>query len=65
MSVKWRAERNRCLREIERHRAADRSYIGEGVRRLELARSAQRLFEKQELREKKRSLLNFVVSNCT
>jgi site-specific DNA recombinase len=34
------------------------------VRLLELARNAQRLFEKQEPREKCR-LLNFVVSNCT
>ena len=31
---------------------------------LELARNAQRLFEKQEPREKRR-LLNFVLSNCT
>jgi hypothetical protein len=63
MSAEWRVEQNRCLREIERHQAADRSYLEEGVRLLELARSAQRLFEKQEPR--KRRLLNFVVSNCT
>ena len=31
---------------------------------LELARNAQRLFERQEPREKRR-LLNFVLSNCT
>jgi hypothetical protein len=31
---------------------------------LELARNAQRLFAKQEPREKRR-LLNFVLSNCT
>jgi hypothetical protein len=36
----------------------------EGVQLLELAQSAQRLFEKQEAREKRR-LLDFVVSNCT
>jgi site-specific DNA recombinase len=64
MSAEWRAEQDRCLREIERHQAADRSYLEEGVRLLELARNAQRLFEKQEPREKRR-LLNFVVSNCT
>jgi hypothetical protein len=34
------------------------------VRLLELARNAQRLFAKQEPREKRR-LLNFVLSNCT
>jgi site-specific DNA recombinase len=64
MSAEWRAEQDHCLREIERHRAADQSYLEEGVRLLELARNAQRLFEKQEPREKRR-LLNFVVSNCT
>ena len=64
MSAEWRAEQDRCLREIERHQTADRSYLEEGVRLLELARNAQRLFEKQEPREKRR-LLNFVVSNCT
>jgi site-specific DNA recombinase len=64
MSVEWRAEQDRCLREIERHQTADQSYLEEGVRILELARNAQRVFEKQESREKRR-LLNFVVSNCS
>lgn len=63
MSNQWREEQNRCLREIERLQAADRSYIGEGVQLLELARNAQRLFAKQEPREKRR-LLNFLLSNC-
>jgi site-specific DNA recombinase len=63
MSAEWRAEQDRCLREIERYQDAERSYLEEGVRLLELARNAQRLFEKQEPREKRR-LLNFVVSNC-
>jgi site-specific DNA recombinase len=36
----------------------------EGVQLLELARNAQRLFAKQEPREKRR-LLNFLLSNCT
>ena len=49
--------------EIERLQAADR-YMGEGVQLLELARNAQRLFAKQEPREKRR-LLNFLLSNCT
>jgi site-specific DNA recombinase len=64
MSGEWRAEQDRCLREIERHQTADQSYLEEGVRILELARNAQRLFGKQEPREKRR-LLNFVVSNCS
>src|SRR5262249_49245068 len=64
MSNQWREEQNRCLREIERLQAADRSYLDEGVQLLELARNAQRLFAKQEPREKRR-LLNFLLSNCT
>ena len=64
MSSQWREEQNRCLREIERLQAADRSYLDEGVQLLELARNAQRLFAKQEPREKRR-LLNFLLSNCT
>ncbi|GAB2178308.1 hypothetical protein DLREEDagr8_38660 [Dongia sp. agr-C8] len=63
MSAEWRAEQDRCLREIGRHQEADRSYMVEGVQILELARNAQNLFAKQEPREKRR-LLNFVLSNC-
>ena len=64
MSAEWRAEQSRCLREIDRHQDADKSYMDEGVEILELARNAQRLFERQKPREKRR-LLNFVLSNCT
>ena len=38
--------------------------MDEGVKILELARTAQSLFERQEPREKRR-LLNFVLSNCS
>ena len=64
MSNQWRDEQNRCLREIERHQEADKSYMDEGVQLLELARKAQTLFDRQEPREKRR-LLDFVVSNCS
>jgi hypothetical protein len=64
MSNPWREEQARCQREIERHRNADKSYLGEGSAPLDLARNAQRLFAKQEPREKRR-LLNFLLSNCT
>jgi site-specific DNA recombinase len=64
MSNQWREEQTLCLREIERHQNADRSYLDEGVQLLELARNAQRLFAKQAPREKRR-LLNFLLSNCT
>jgi hypothetical protein len=39
MSNQWREEQNRCLREIERLQAADRSYMDEGVQLPELARN--------------------------
>jgi site-specific DNA recombinase len=45
-----------------RHEAADRSYLEEGAKLIELAHGAQRLFAKQEAREQRR-LLNFVLSN--
>jgi site-specific DNA recombinase len=63
MAAEWRAEQTRCQREIDRHQEADKSYMDEGVQILELARNAQRLFEQQEPRQKRR-LLNFVLSNC-
>jgi site-specific DNA recombinase len=64
MSNQWRDEQNRCLREIERHQEADKSYMDEGVQLLELARKAQTLFDRQEPHEKRR-LLDFLLSNCT
>ena len=64
MSNQWREEQNRCQHEIDRHQNADKSYMDEGVQILELARNAQRLFERQEPRQKRR-LLNFLLSNCT
>jgi DNA invertase Pin-like site-specific DNA recombinase len=64
MSNQWREEQVRCQREIDRHRNADKSYLGEGIELLDLARNAQRLFAKQDPREKRR-LLNFLLSNCT
>jgi site-specific DNA recombinase len=60
----WRDEQLRLQREIDRHEAAEQSYMDEGVQILELGRNAQRLFERQEPRQKRR-LLNFVLSNCT
>ncbi len=40
------------------------SYLDEGVQLLALARNAQRLFVRQEAKEKRR-LLGFPVSNCS
>jgi hypothetical protein len=57
-------EQYRCLRQLARHESAEQSYMNEGIQILELARNAQKLFERQQAREKRR-LLNFVLSNCT
>jgi site-specific DNA recombinase len=51
-------------REIDRHAAAEQSYMDEGVKILELASNAQKLIESQEPRQKRR-LLNFLLSNCS
>ena len=64
MAAQRRDEQARCLRDIERHRTANQSYLDEGIHLLELARSARRLFEGQDAREKRR-LLDFMVSNCS
>jgi site-specific DNA recombinase len=58
----WRKEQEKLLAEIQFHQAADQSYMDEGVRLLELAQGAHRMFARQEPREKRR-LLNFVLSN--
>ena len=63
MSARWRTEQERCQQAIERHQSADHSYLESGVKILELARNAGRLFQMQDAHEKRR-LLNFVVSNC-
>jgi len=64
MSAQWRDEQLRCEHEIGLIDSADRDYLDGGVRLLELARDAQRLFAKQGP-EEKRKLLKFVVSNST
>jgi site-specific DNA recombinase len=64
MSNQCREQQNRCLREVEWHQEAGKSYMDGGVHLLELARNAQLLFAKREPREKRR-LLNFALSNCT
>ena len=60
----WREEQFRLQRQIDLHGAAEQSYMDEGVQILELASNAQKLFENQEPRQKRR-LLNFLLSNCS
>ena len=58
----WRREQEGILTKIEKHQNADQSYLDEGIRLLELAQRAAILYEKQDMKEKRR-LLNFVCSN--
>ena len=62
--AQWRDEQERCERDIEHHRAADDSYMDQGIQLLNLAQNARQLFMAQPAKEKRR-LLNFLLSNCT
>jgi site-specific DNA recombinase len=59
----FRSEQCRLMRDLEAHQTANRTYVEEGIRLLELAQKAHRLFESQPAGEK-RKLLDFVLSNC-
>lgn len=63
-AAEWRAEQEQCLRSIASHQNANDTYMHDGIRLLELADSAGRLFRKQS-GDEKRKLLGFIVSNCT
>jgi site-specific DNA recombinase len=60
----FRSEQGRIMRDINAHQNANRSYIEEGIKLLELSRKAAQLFESQPPSEK-RKLLDFVLSNCS
>jgi site-specific DNA recombinase len=59
----WRTEQAEILRKIEKHQNANSSYLEEGVQLLELTQKAASLYEKQEMKEKRR-ILDFLFSNC-
>ena len=61
-SEEWRNAQTVIRATIGRHENANCSYIEDGVRILELAQSARKLFDLQDTAEKRR-LLDFVVSN--
>jgi hypothetical protein len=63
-ACEWRKQQELLLRSVEEHQAANQTYLEEGVRLLELAQRAHKLFQEQEPREKRR-LLNFLLSNCS
>jgi len=60
----YRKEQADILRSIQLHQQANESYLYDGVRILELARNASKLYSEQEMGEKRR-LLQIVFSNCT
>jgi site-specific DNA recombinase len=64
VSADWRGEQDRCLREIGWHQKADRNYLEQGARLLEMAQGSARIFKKQNAHQKIR-MLNFALSNCT
>ncbi len=63
-AAEWREEQRKCLELIGEHQDANQTYLDEGIRLLELAQKAGRLFRQQSSAEKRR-LLGFVLSNCT
>lgn len=64
MSVSWRGEMERIADAMEEHRTANRSYLDEGIRLLELGGRAAEMFRAQEP-EKRRELLRYVVAGST
>jgi site-specific DNA recombinase len=63
-SEEWGAEQADILNKIQQHHNANRSYLEEGTRLLELAQEAVTIYENRKMEEKRR-LLNFVFSNST
>lgn len=63
-SEAWRKEQDELQGTINAHLSANRSYMDEGIRVLELAQKAHALYLEQPASEKRR-LLDFVFSNST
>ncbi len=64
LSAKWRNEQDSLTSMLNRHRDADRNYIDQASRILELAQQAYSLYIRQDPPEK-RKLLDSLLSNCT
>ncbi len=63
-SSAWKNEQDDILQKIEKLQTANRSYLDEGVKLLELAQRAVILYENQTEQEKRR-IINFVCSNSS
>jgi site-specific DNA recombinase len=60
----WRGEQTRIEDDIAKHREADRSYIDEGVRVLEVASGSAEMFAAEEDDAEKRELLRYVLAGA-
>lgn len=60
----WREEQAQILNQIDKYQQASQNYFEDGAKLLELSQKAVSLYEKQEMREKRR-ILDFVFSNST
>ena len=63
-SEKWRTEQKNILRKIEEHQNANQNYLEDGIKLLELSQKTVRIYEKQNMYEKRR-IIDFVFSNST
>ena len=63
--VQWQADLARMADAITEHRQANRSYISEGIRLLDLASRAADMFRNHEGDAEKRELLRFVVAESS
>ena len=61
---RWRTEQSELLQKIEAHQNANDAYLDKGIRTFELAQDIVRLYDRQEMLEKRR-ILDFVLSNST
>ncbi len=64
MSTTWKQEQDRLIRKIGKHQASNHSYLDAGIKLLELAQNADRLYSTQDQHEKRR-ILNLVLSNSS
>lgn len=62
MSEQLHEEQSQCLKNIELRQGAERSYMKDGIRLLDLAVNAESMFETQKIRSK-RQLFKFLLSN--
>jgi site-specific DNA recombinase len=60
----WEADQSRIMTQIHAHQVADHRYYDSGVKLLELASRAHKLYQKQ-LPEEQHKFLRILLSNCT